>query len=528
MLVVPSERGRIVTFPRLKGEEARGKGAKVWNPREGGFVSSAGGDFMFFRLGILNVQRQLARSTLVVVALAMAAISLTNSIALQEIPPLRIAPFLNRFTGGHILVIPFRWAGQQLSDVTGSLQFEPTRLIASGSSWLDWFYPQFYEQGFWVPLGETPTEFIDADVLAGLTAFPGVEAVITVPMLPAVVYAIGPNGEVAYPIRIAPLTEEIRQLTADSKQSNQFALAASGIFFNQAAQVLREKPKYERPGVEVELLLPQLDDGGKLGITAATKYTVPFGAYLQVPTREVTWMDSLGGTLTEVGRLIADIAWIGENSWREIVALVTGGNDSLPIGNVVLRVEDLQVLEPTIAKLSKAYPDLTFVSLGEVEERIFHTGHLEQFTQAPRVVWKQEGQPRLTVPISFSRIFSYLLVLIAAILLGGHMLTGVAARNQEIGTLRALGARRRDILVLGVSETVALTVIGSTLGFFPLRLFGVIMQLRGGQAFLPVFIGVLKEYMQISGLTLAAALLFSLLPVWRLASVAPMEVLRNE
>lgn len=483
---------------------------------------------MFFRLGILNVQRQLARSALVVVALAMAAISLTNSLALQEIPPLRIAPFLNRFTGGHILVIPFRWAGQQLSDITGSQKYGPTHLVPSGTSWLEWFYPQLYEQGFWVPLGETPTEFIATELVGELGTFPGVEKVITVPMLPVVVRAIGSTGEVDYPVRIAPLTEEIRQLTADRQQPNQFALADRGIFLNQTASVLREKPKYQRPGVEVELLLPQLDAGGKLDFAAATSYSVPFGAYLQVPTREVTWIDSVGATLTEEGRLITDIAWIGADSWQEIVAQVTGGSVSLPISNVVLRVEDLQILEPAIANLSKAYPDLTFVSLGEVEERIFHTGHLEQFTYAPRGVWSTPGEPRLTMPISFSRIFSYLLVLIAAILLGGNMLTGVAARNQEIGTLRAIGARRRDILVLGFSETVALTMIGCTLGFLPLRLFGVIMQLRGGQAFLNVLLGVIREYAQICGLTLAAALLFALLPVWRLASVAPMEVLRNE
>ncbi|NLW16370.1 MAG: ABC transporter permease [Firmicutes bacterium] len=435
---------------------------------------------------------------------------------------------MSRFTGGHILVIPFRWVGQQLTDITGTTKYEPTHLLASGSSWLDWFYPQFYEQGFWVPLGEQPNEFIDPNLTAELATFPGVEAVVTIPMLPVVVQGFGPGGRVDYPLRIAPLTEEIQQLTADRRQPDQFALANTGIFFNKPAPVLREKVPYQQQGEAVDLLLPQLDDRGRLDFTEPISYTLPFGAYLQVPTREVAWMDPVGGTLTEEGRLAVDIAWIGQVSWQEIVNQVSSNGAAIPISNLVLRVEDLQILEPTIAELNATYPDLTFVSLGEVEERIFHTGHLEQFSQAPQNVWRLPGQPRLTIPISFSRIFAYLLVLIAAILLGGHMLTGIASRQQEIGTLRALGARRRDIIILGFSETVALTLIGATLGFFPLRLFGVIMQLRGGQAFLDVLLAFIREYVQICGLTLAAALLFSLLPVWRLSSVAPMEVLRNE
>lgn len=54
------------------------------------------------------------------------------------------------------------------------------------------------------------------------------------------------------------------------------------------------------------------------------------------------------------------------------------------------------------------------------------------------------------------------------------------------------------------------------------------MQLRGGQHFVKVLLGIVLEYGEILGLSLAAALAFSLFPVWRLSTVAPMEVLRNE
>lgn len=478
---------------------------------------------MFFRLGMLNVRRQLTRSMLVILTLALAAISLTYSLAMQEIPPLRVAPFLSRLTGGQILVMPLRWAGQHTSDVTGAQQFRSAHLLPSGMSWLEWFYPELYKQGFWLPSGETPSEFIAPEVIESLADFPGVDAIVVTPMLSAVIHS---EGVIDYPIRLAPLTENIVELTASHRRPDQFALHATGLFFNSSARILKDKPAYEQPGQPIDFWLPQLDADKKLDYGNAELCTLPFASYLDVPTREVYWPDPLAGLQSEVGLFTGDIVWVGKESWQELIAQV-GGSTALPIGNLVLQT-DLQIVDATIARLSAAFPKLTFVNLSQVENRLFQTGAMELFHRAPRGIVSRVEQLGLVMPASFHRIFSYLLVLIAAILLGGHMLTGVAARNQEIGTLRALGARRRDILALGISETIALTFIGVTIGFFPLRVLGFIMQLRGGQPFLMVALRTLLEYGQILGLALVASLSFALFPVWRLSTVAPMEVLRNE
>lgn len=483
---------------------------------------------MFFRLGVLNVRRQMTRSLLVILTLAMAAISLTYSLAMEQIPPLRVAPFLSRFTGGQILVVPLRWAGQRTGDVTGQQTFRSAQLIPSGMSWLEWFFPELYTKGFWFPEGEgkTPSEFLRQSDLDALASFPGVDAAMATPMLPVVVHAMGNQGIVDYPIRLAPLTEQIVALTANRKQHAQFNLQQMGIYFNRAAQVLQEKPEYKHSGQPIELWLPQIDAAGKMDFAHAIKATFPFASYLDVPTRTVSWLDSQSMLHEETGLFKGDIAWVGEEAWQEILNQI-GASGSFPLGNLVLQV-DLQVIDATVASLSQAFPHLTFLNLGQVEQRLFETGSMELFKQAPKSSWSRVEEAGLVMPASFNTIFAYLLVLIAAILLGGHMLTGIAARNQEIGTLRALGARRRDILILGISETVTLTVIGVSLGFFPLRLLGIIMQLRGGQPVLKVMLGILLEYGQILGLALLASLLFAVFPIWRLSTVAPMEVLRNE
>ena len=478
---------------------------------------------MFFRLGILNVRRQLARSLLVVLTLALAAISLTYSLAMQAIPPLRVAPFLSRFTGGEIFVVPIRWAGQDTGDVTGNQQYRPARLTASGASWLQWFFPEFYSDGFWFPVEGTLTEFIAPDMIESMQTFPGVDAALSIPTLPVIVRSN--VGEVDVPIQISPFTRTLQELVTLSPTT----LPTTGVFLNENAPVLKQISAYEQPpGQDVNFLLPKFEPNGHINYGEAVDYRLPFQSHVQVPTREVYWMDTAkGGVVSEVGYFTGDIAWIGEESWQELVSLISG-DQPLPVSNLVLRVESLQVLDETLAALKAAYPQYTFLNMAQIEERFFQAGYMELFQAAPRSVVQQTEQLRLTIPASFNRVYSYLLVLIAGVLLGGHMLTGAAARNQEIGTLRALGARRRDIMTLGLSETIALTLIGVTIGFFPIRLLGIIMQLRGGQAFLIVMLGILLEYGQILALSLAAALTFALFPIWRLSTVAPMEVLRNE
>jgi putative ABC transport system permease protein len=129
------------------------------------------------------------------------------------------------------------------------------------------------------------------------------------------------------------------------------------------------------------------------------------------------------------------------------------------------------------------------------------------------------------------RIFSIVLGSIAAIslLVGGIgimniMLATVSERTREIGIRRALGAKKRDIIVQFLSETLLLTVAGGV--------FGIILG-----CFIPVAVTYFVHMPTVItsgslilsfGISAAIGITFGLYPAYRAANMDPIESLRHE
>jgi len=129
------------------------------------------------------------------------------------------------------------------------------------------------------------------------------------------------------------------------------------------------------------------------------------------------------------------------------------------------------------------------------------------------------------------RIFSIVLGSIAAIslLVGGIgimniMLATVSERTREIGIRRALGAKKRDIIIQFLSETLLLTLTGGILGII----------LGSVTPFLVTHFGHMRTV--ITGLSLVLAfgisatvgIIFGLYPAYHAANMDPIESLRHE
>jgi len=131
----------------------------------------------------------------------------------------------------------------------------------------------------------------------------------------------------------------------------------------------------------------------------------------------------------------------------------------------------------------------------------------------------------------FARIFSIVLGSIAAIslLVGGIgimniMLATVSERTREIGIRRALGAKKRDIIIQFLSETLLLTLTGGVLGIvlgsvipFLVTYFSRHPTAITGSSLVLAF-----------GISAAVGIIFGLYPAYRAANMDPIESLRHE
>jgi putative ABC transport system permease protein len=142
----------------------------------------------------------------------------------------------------------------------------------------------------------------------------------------------------------------------------------------------------------------------------------------------------------------------------------------------------------------------------------------------------------LSIATTITGVFTVFLGGIAGIslLVGGIgimniMLVSVTERTREIGLRKALGARRRDILVQFLTESSLLSlfggVIGIALGWALGLLIGRIAQ-ASGNPFTPTI--TLSSVLLATLFSAAVGLFFGIYPANRAASLEPVEALRYE
>jgi putative ABC transport system permease protein len=115
-----------------------------------------------------------------------------------------------------------------------------------------------------------------------------------------------------------------------------------------------------------------------------------------------------------------------------------------------------------------------------------------------------------------------------ALLVGGVgvmniMLVAVSERTREIGLLKALGARRRDIMQQFLGEAVALCLLGGMIGM----IFGILGAFTIAMvANWPPLISIWTILLAV-GFSVIIGIFFGLYPASRAASLSPAEALRH-
>jgi len=208
-----------------------------------------------------------------------------------------------------------------------------------------------------------------------------------------------------------------------------------------------------------------------------------------------------------------------------------GGDGSNDVNNVIyMPFEVAQKLKPNA-------DDLFILAIG-------HAGRLDEARDQIEDLLRQRRQVPFDKPNNFgletadsivqtfrSIMAGVALAMIAissvGLMVGGIgvmniMLVSVTERTREIGVRKAIGARRRDILIQFLIEAMTLTGFGGLLGL----LIGWAGTLIVG-LFLPSYVPLWAPIAGV-GASVAIGLVFGLWPAWKAARLDPIEALRYE
>jgi putative ABC transport system permease protein len=180
---------------------------------------------------------------------------------------------------------------------------------------------------------------------------------------------------------------------------------------------------------------------------------------------------------------------------------------------IQFKVEDLDLIDATIAQVENKLADFRNIDPDELDFSIYTSEDL------------------LETVYQVTNIFTTLLAGIAAIslLVGGIgisniMLVSVMERTREIGIRKAVGAKRRDILVQFVIEAVILTLLGGVLGI----IFGVLLGWMIG-----IFTAITSDVtvgsiFLAAGVSIAIGIIFGFAPAYKASKLDPIDALRYE
>lgn len=212
------------------------------------------------------------------------------------------------------------------------------------------------------------------------------------------------------------------------------------------------------------------------------------------------------------------------------------GNIYIPLTTIKDRFGEMsiEVSGSSGAKIEKVELQEIIVKVGSIEGVLPTRDILETLLDR----FHKQDDYQVVVPLELLRqaertklIFSIVLGSIAAIslLVGGIgimniMLATVSERTREIGIRRALGAKKRDIIVQFLSETLILTLVGGILGII----------LGSSIPFFVTYFGHMPTIITSTSLVLAfgisamVGITFGLYPAYRAANMDPIESLRHE
>lgn len=233
----------------------------------------------------------------------------------------------------------------------------------------------------------------------------------------------------------------------------------------------------------------------------------------------------LGRTGAEILKVrVGDVVRLREIGFRVVGLFETGV--TWEEGSAIISLRDAQELLGKPRQVT-----MYFIKVNNLELAPAIRSQIEAFipevTVVPSSEFVESGPEMQSMSVLMWTI-SVLAIVVGGIGMMNTMLMSVFERTREIGTLRALGWRRKRVLATVLQESVVLAVMGVTLGTAVSVVLSLVMRQipMWGEA----LIIIISPMLMIQALLIALGLgaVGGVYPAWRAANLSPVEALQYE
>lgn len=510
---------------------------------------------MFFRLGFQNAWRNLSRSILAVVSMALAAAFFTYVISLGKGYANQAGQPLRNMLGGEIVVYAEKMSAESpKKDDLWSFHLGETQFFSD----LPFLFPDMAKSGY-LHIDEENGGFTSEEVKA-LTSSDQVEGIqifnrlpveitqkidlntLTTP-LPNQLLIMGEDGTFSGPEVTYTAGIQGRDWVTNQEYSLESYLSA-GRWFDEsdankwvgivsANQSLPSLASVATPGEIMVMDVPSFRrENGKwlADYTTTHRFEIEIIGNLNIVSRTVDYIKGIDGWVTEPVYAYLNEVYLPMAIWDQIWTTVAEGEPYIP-SEILLRVKDLSYLQDIVFDLQHSYPDFTFIAVPQLLERVHSQLSLEPVIPVgarraleDRLDFSNQG----VIAADLRKPITALVLLNAGLLVAANILILVSERKKEIAVLKAIGGRESELIRMILAEAILVTGVGASMGFFFVRTQALLNQLTNPASF-PVILGLFfRDFLLVLSVTLLSAILFGWIPARKYASLPVMEVLRNE
>lgn len=517
---------------------------------------------------MVNALRNLSRSTMTVLAMALAAFMMTASLTITEgYTPARAATYRD-FLGGDLLVYP-AWTyptEAEMDALTAGAARGRLRLAALPPSFvspLRFFHPNYYWDGYlaadtaWVPgysMFRSRTEM--SGTVSALRGRPEVSSVAAYSGLPVVGGTV-PDGSVVRECPPTLLAEPGREtVSRPGDEPGRPVRPGSGgpaMYLDQgrwltsadgtgpsdsrmAAMVNRAAMPGAAPGQILRLELPRVVVSGSemseptyAGATETVAVDVEVVGVYQVYGRllhyNIDKQDYYEALFLDAPEIL-----LAPSAYQAVLEAVGVGPETVPpVGALVVGVHDLSRVEALAAELRSFLPGYSVVTVARELTYANARGLPEPIHLCP---WEHRPRPlpldQPVVPAGSKFTTGAILFAFAGLVAAGNATMLVVGRRKEFAILKATGLRGFEVAGVILVEVVTLAVMGLALGFGAAELSAMPILLTNKIAAGELAARLLRDLGVVGAATVGASVVFALIPMIKTLSISVAEVMRDE